>query len=109
MENQTLSAPSLKHLRKLVLQNKHDIQPKKSTGMTLIRLLEKKPGCKLVYMTGSFNQAMKKVRLHKIFRTKDALFTKDSRTNPAVDNDGNIIAPPPKGSTRKGGKTEYTK
>ena len=78
MENQTLSAPSLTHLQKLVLQNKHDIQPKESTGTTLIKLLENKPGCEFVYMTGSFNQAMKKVRLHKRFRTKNASFAKDS-------------------------------
>ena len=67
MENETL------HLQKLVLQNKHDIQPKESTGTTLIKLLKKKTGCEFVYMTGSFNQATKKVRLHKRFRTKKCL------------------------------------
>ena len=104
MENQTLSAISLKHLRKLVLHKKHGIQPKESTGTTIIKLLEKNSGCEFVYMTGSFNQAMKKVRLHKRFRTKNASFAKDSRTNPVVSNDGDIIAPPPKVSTRKGKK-----
>ena len=42
MDNQTLSPDSLKHLRKLVLHNKHDIQPNESTGTTLIKMLEKK-------------------------------------------------------------------
>ena len=47
---------------------------------------------------------MKKVRLHKRFRTQNTSFAKDSRTNPVISNDGDIIAPPPKGSTRKGNK-----
>ena len=47
---------------------------------------------------------MKKVRLHKRFRTKNSSFAKDSWTNPVVSNEGDIIAPPPKGSTRKGNK-----
>ena len=58
MENETLSVSSLKHLRKLVLQNKHDIQPKESTGTTLIKLLEKKPGCEFVYYYDSVSTTL---------------------------------------------------
>ena len=91
------------------MHNKHDIQPNESTGTTLIKMLEKKEGCEFVYMTGSYNQALKKVYLYKRFRTKNTSYANDSRSVPIVNNSGDIIAPPTKGSTRRRSKqkTQY--
>ena len=85
----------------MVLHKKHNCQSNESTGTTLIKLLKNKPGCEFVYMIGSYNQAMKKVRLHNRFWTKIIPLEKESQTKPVVSNDGDIIAPEPKGSMRK--------
>ena len=70
MDNNIISANLLRHLRSTVLNQMHGRDSNKSTVTTLMRLLREKEACDFVYMAGSYNQAMKQVRLHKKYRTK---------------------------------------
>ena len=93
MDKNTLSRKSLDHLRSTVLNRKHGRDSKESTGTTLMRLLKEKEGCDFVYMTGSYDQAMKRVRLHKRYRTKVVGTGEATATKPVVTEDGDILCP----------------
>ena len=58
-----------------------------------MRLLKEKEGCDFVYMTGSHDQAMQRVRLHKRYRTKPVSSAEEFQKKPAVTSDGDIICP----------------
>jgi len=60
-----LSPDSLKQLRKTVLNRKHMKCAAESSANCLLRLLESTPGLRYFVLTGSYDQAMQLVRVHK--------------------------------------------
>ena len=68
----TLSANSIQHLRKTVLHKHHNKQTGESHAMTLLRILKQTDGVRYITMTGTVDEAMKCVRLHKkYYKEKD--------------------------------------
>ena len=70
LTNNHLSSDSLKSMRRAVLISKHKNDNDESTALTLLRLLEEKEGTNYYYMTGSYSESLKLVRLRKVCKKK---------------------------------------
>lgn len=62
----TVTADAISRMRRAVLISKHgNSSNEESTADTLIRMLEEKEGTTYCYMTGSYDEALNKVRVRK--------------------------------------------
>lgn len=61
----TVTPDAMSRMRRAVLISKHGNAKNESTADTLIRMLEEKEGTTYCYMTGSYDEALDKVRVRK--------------------------------------------
>ena len=60
-----ITSNSMSKMRRAVLISKHKNQTGESTAEILLRMLEEMPGVTYCYMTGSYDEALNKVRVRK--------------------------------------------
>ena len=79
----SLTSDSLKQLRNVVLNKKHQKTKGESAADTLKRIMDTTDGCNYICMTGSVNEARQRVRVHKYHVTKKEK-KKDKQTNAEI-------------------------